>query len=209
MITHIGTLLKREREGKGITLEEVERSTHIRQINLIALEEGRWEHFSSQTYIQGVIKRYGALLSLDEERLIAYFRREYAKREKFRFQKRVVSAQFTPQSKRVIQALVICIVILFGSFFGYQLYLYVKPPEVTILEPQRTVFKRENKITIKGTAPKETVVRVNGRQAYLDDKNIFQIDVALPEEKNMITIEAIGANGRRTIIVKEYFREKN
>ncbi|OGK31639.1 hypothetical protein A3B02_00050 [Candidatus Roizmanbacteria bacterium RIFCSPLOWO2_01_FULL_42_14] len=208
MITNIGQLLKRERERQGISLEQVEKETHIRQISLIALEEEQWEHFPSRTYIQGAIKRYGAFLGLDEEKLIAYFRREYEKHEKIRFKRKTVASQFVPQRARIMRLLIALIIMAFGSFFGYQTYLYLKPPKVIILEPQRTIFKREDKITVKGTAPKETIIKINGRQAYLDDKNVFQLNVALPDEKNKVVIEATGANGRKTIIEKEYLRER-
>ena len=96
------------------------------------------------------------------------------------------------------------IVLFFGAFFSYQIYLFSVPPKVTILEPQKTTFRREKKFTLKGTAHKETVILVNGRQAFLDDKNMFQIDIPLTEKENKVVIVATGANGKKTTIEKIY-----
>lgn len=204
MITNIGQLLKKERENKGITLEQVEKETRIRMVNLKAIESEDWSQFQSRTYVQGVIKRYGSFLDLDAEKLSAYFRRDYEKRENLKFKKKAEHTQFTPKNKLFLQLLIGFIVLFFGTFFSYQIYLFSVPPSVTILEPTKTTFKREKKFTLKGTAKKETVIMVNGRQAFLDDKNIFTIDIPLTEKENKVKIVATGANGKKTILEKTY-----
>lgn len=204
MITNVGQLLKKERENKGITLEQVEKETRIRMVNLKAIESEDWSQFQSRTYVQGVIKRYGSFLDLDAEKLSAYFRRDYEKRENLKFKKKAEHTQFTPKNKLFLQLLIGFIVLFFGTFFSYQIYLFSVPPSVTILEPTKTTFKREKKFTLKGTAKKETVIMVNGRQAFLDDKNIFTIDIPLTEKENKVKIVATGANGKKTILEKTY-----
>ncbi|MBP9797811.1 helix-turn-helix domain-containing protein [Candidatus Woesebacteria bacterium] len=206
MITNVGQLLKKERENKDITLEQVEKETRIRLINLKAIESEDWSQFQSRTYVQGVIKRYGSFLGLDAEKLSAYFRRDYEKLENLKFKKKAEHSQFTPNNKRFLQLLISVVVLLFGFFFSYQIYLFSVPPKVTILEPTKTTFRRENKFTLKGTAKKETVIMVNGRQAFLDEKNIFQIDIPLTEKENKVTIVATGANGKKTTLEKTYIR---
>ncbi len=206
MITNVGQLLKKERENKKITLEQVEKETRIRIVNLKAIESEDWSQFQSRTYVQGVIKRYGSFLGLDAEKLSAYFRRDYEKRESLKFKRKAEHTQFTPQNKRFLQILIVVITLLFGAFFSYQIYLFSVPPSVTILEPQKDIFRREKKFTLKGTANKETIIMVNGRQAFLDDKNIFQIDIPLTEKENKVIIVATGANGKKTTIEKVYTR---
>lgn len=208
MITNVGKLLRKERENQNISLETVEKETRIRKKNLEAIENEAWDMFPSRTYIQGIIKRYGVFLGLDEEKLAAYFRREYEQLENVRFKKKAVKNQFIPFSKRVVQAATAGIIFAFLIFFGYQLYLFNKPPKITITAPERTVFKRESKITIRGTAPAETIVEVNGQQAILDDQNRFEADVPLTQEKNTVTIIATGANGKKTTITKEYIKQE-
>lgn len=208
MITNIGTLLKNEREKKGISLEDVEKDTHVRLKNLVAIENEEWDGFPSRTYIQGIIKRYGRYLEMDEEKLIAYFRRDYERLENVKFKERTTKSQFTPQKKRLVQVSVALIILLFSSFFGYQMYLYLKPPEIVITEPTETVFKRKDKITLSGTAPAETVVTVNGVEVFLDEDNTFTTDIPLTEENNPVVIEATGANGKKTVVNRVFEKEE-
>lgn len=208
MITNIGALLKRERTQKGISLEEVEKATKIRKKNLIAIESEDWSVFPSRTYIQGIIKRYGSYLELDQEKLAAYFRREYEKHESLKFKQKAVKNEFTPFKKRLVHLTVFFLVIIFSSFFGYQVYLFLKPPEVIITAPSQDSFKRTDRITLQGTAPKESIITVNGKEVFLDDNQIFETDIALTERRNVVVIEAIGANGKRTIIEKVFTKEE-
>lgn len=207
MITHVGTLLKEEREKQGLTLEQVEKDTHMRRKNLLAIEEERWDEFPSWTYVQGIIKGYARYLKLDEAKITAYFRREYEHLENMKFKERAVKGQFTPKRKRFIQMLVVLLILFFTAFFGYQIYLYIKPPEIAILEPTATTFKRKDKITLTGHAPSETLIKVNGKEVYLDDQNIFQTDVPLTRDRNPVVIEATGANGKKTILRRVFIKE--
>ena len=206
MISNIGSLLKKEREKRKIPLEEIEKATRIRLKNLIAIEKEDWDQFPSRTYIQGIIKRYGAFLELDEQKLIAYFRRDYERHESIKFKQRTVKKQFTPQKKRLVQLAVALVILSFTGFFGYQVYLYMRPPTLTVLEPTATTFKRKDKVTLKGQAPAETVITVNGQEAFLDDNNIFEADIPLVNDKNPVIIVAIGANGKKTVIKKVFER---
>lgn len=207
MITHVGQLLKEEREKQDITLEQVEKATHMRLKNLLAIEEERWDEFPSRTYVQGIIKGYARYLKLDESKITAYFRREYEQLENMKFKERAVKSQFTPKRKRFIQGVIVLLILFFTAFFSYQIYLYVKPPTITIISPQTSTFKRKDKITLIGRAPKETLIKVNGKEVYLDDKEIFQTDIPLTEKKNVVIIEATGANGRESILQKTFIRK--
>ena len=208
MVTHVGTILKNERERQNISLEDVEKATRIRTKNLIAIEDENWDIFPSRTYVQGIIKRYSRFLNLSEQKLLAYFRRDYERHENIKFKKRTAKEQFTPRKKRIIQAIVLGIVVSFAGFFGYQVHLYLKPPEVIILEPHESTFKRKDKITLKGQAPEETIITVNDTEVLLDDKNIFEVDIPLVQDINPVTIVAVGANGKKTVIERVLKKEK-
>lgn len=204
MVTNVGELLKKERLRQGLSLEEVEKSTRIRQKNLAAIEGSRWTHFSSRTYIQGIIGTYGRFLELDEEKILAYFRREYERHEQLKFKKRTSATQFIPLTKRVVRLTVILLIVLFSLFFSYQLHLYLAPPKLEILEPTKTQFKREEKITLKGKVEKDTTIHINGKQIFPDEHYVFSYNVALTESRNKVVIEATGANGRKTTITKVF-----
>lgn len=202
----VGRLLKEAREKKEITLEKIEKDTRIRLKNLQAIEDERWEEFPSKTYIQGVITSYGNYLELDTTKLLAYFRREYEQREKLKFKAKATKDQFTPQTKRVIRYAVLTVITLFVIYFGYQVSTLFTPPDIEILEPSETTTSKQ-KILLKGRTEKDTIVTVNDERVYLDDENIFQTEIPLTRDENMVKIEATGANGRTRTLEQIYIRE--
>ncbi|OGK60453.1 hypothetical protein A3G65_00250 [Candidatus Roizmanbacteria bacterium RIFCSPLOWO2_12_FULL_37_7b] len=206
MITNIGDELKKQREKNKLTLEDVEHATKIRIKNLTAIEEGNWDFFPSRTYIQGIISSYGKFLELDEQKLIAYFRREYEQRDQLKFKARTTKEQFTPQAKKMIKMVIILIIIAFVGYFGYQLKLYYTPPKVVIIEPKQTLFSKD-KITLKGSTENDSTILVNEEEVFLNEKNIFETEIPLPDEKNEVIIEVIGANGRKTVVKKVYLKK--
>lgn len=203
-----GEILKRERNNLRLTLEDVERSTRIRKKNLEAVERNDWKRFPSKTYILGIIKSYGKFLNLDQEKLEAFFRREYERKEDLRFKRRLSKHYLTPQTKKVFKLAVAAIALVFFLYFGYQLKLYFSPPSVKILKPTETKFRREKSVEIIGQTEHEALVTVNGERVYLDKNNIFKISVPLSHEKNEVTIEVTGVNGRKTVIKKVFEKTK-
>ncbi len=69
----IGRTLRETRERLGLTLEEVERSIHIRVERLIALEKGDFDALASQAQARGFLGNYADFLGLDREEILAQF----------------------------------------------------------------------------------------------------------------------------------------
>jgi cytoskeletal protein RodZ len=61
----IGQTLRETRERLGLTLEEIERTTHIRAARLEALERGELESMPSQAQARGFLRNYAEALGLD------------------------------------------------------------------------------------------------------------------------------------------------
>lgn len=203
-----GDILKRTRKEKGLSLTDVEKETKIRRKYLSAVEDSKWSSFSSRTYVQGVVSSYARYLGLDEQRLLAFFRREYEQKESGNhFKKSVSRDYFRPRAKKMFITIVSLIFFLFTVYFGYQLSLFLRPPTVEILEPKQTIF-RKDVVEIVGKTEKEAIVTVNSRRVYLDDNNQFRADVPLIDQKNEVIVEVIGANGKKTV-VKRIFEKRN
>lgn len=206
MIT-VGDILKKERIKKNFTLEDIEKITKIRKKNLIALEAGDWKKFPSKMYIVGIINTYSQFLSLDSQKLNAFFRREYERKEEINFKTGVDKSKVTPQKKRNFRLLITAVTFVFLCYFGYQVKQYLTPPRVEILEPTRKEFVIEDKVELKGVTQKEVIVFVNGERVYLDKNNIFRTYISLSKAQNKVTIEATGANGRKTVLTREYLKK--
>jgi len=70
IFTEIGQTLRKQREALGLTLDEVERYTHLRQHYITSLEEGRLENMPSTVQSRGMLSNYATFLNLDEESIL-------------------------------------------------------------------------------------------------------------------------------------------
>lgn len=61
----LGEMLKTAREGRGLTLEDVERDTYIRKYLLEALEQNKTDVFPSPIIARGLIRNYAKYLKLN------------------------------------------------------------------------------------------------------------------------------------------------
>lgn len=64
-MAQLGEMLKRAREEQGLTLDEAEQTTHIRQNLLEALEENNFKAFPSPVIARGMIRNYAKFLGLN------------------------------------------------------------------------------------------------------------------------------------------------
>jgi cytoskeletal protein RodZ len=194
----VGILLKQTREKLKYSLKDAEKHIKIRQKYIAALEQDSWELFTSKIYIEGVLKNYARFLQLDEAKVIAFFRREYEKKEEIRFKRRVHEKYLSPDSKKTLRSLFIGMGILIGLYVAFQFYLYLKPPHLRIQIPQTVVTKNIDRMTITGDTEKEAVLTINSERVYLDKDGRFEYILPLKRTKNVVNFDVVGANGKKT-----------
>lgn len=68
-----GEHLKRERELRGVSIEEVSSATRISTKFLQAIEHGQWEHLPGGAFNRGFIRSASKYLGLDEENMVAEY----------------------------------------------------------------------------------------------------------------------------------------
>ena len=75
---HLAEILKRTREARGLTLDEVVEITRVRRAFLEALEQAAYDVLPSRAFAIGHVKAYAKALGLDEEALADMFKVEVA-----------------------------------------------------------------------------------------------------------------------------------
>ncbi|OGK22031.1 hypothetical protein A3C23_03025 [Candidatus Roizmanbacteria bacterium RIFCSPHIGHO2_02_FULL_37_13b] len=203
-----GTILNKERIRRELSIEDVEKKTRIRKKYLSAIENDDWSIFPSKTYILGILKSYGKFLDLDGDKLTAFFRREYEKKEEIRFKRKVPKTYLTPNTKRALSTLMFIFILCFIAYFGFQLKLLFSTPNVEILSPTKNLFIKEEFVELVGKTDKETIIIVNGEKIIPDKNSIFRTKIPLAAEVNKVVIEVTGANGRKTILTRYFERKK-
>jgi cytoskeletal protein RodZ len=202
----VGEILKKERLNKGLTLAIIEKQLKVREKFIKAIEDNNWEFFSSKIYITGILKNYSRILGLEPKRVLAFFRRDYEKKEDIRFKKKVSSSDLTSGSKRVFRLIIFATILIFVIYFGYQLRLYFQPPKLVILSPKTTSFTTENKIKVTGQTEKDAIVTIVNQRVYLASDGTFSYELPLKEGENRIIIELTGANGKKAKVEKTFIK---
>lgn len=122
----IGEILKKAREARKLSIEDVNRETKI-SVNVIrALEQDDMESFASETYLKGFLKNYAIYLGLDANKLWGMLSRQHGKVPD-------VSGTFWDieeavreeklKSPRIVQRIVIPLLVIVILVLGF---LYVK-----------------------------------------------------------------------------------
>jgi cytoskeleton protein RodZ len=94
--TPFGEHLKREREMRGVTLEEISAATRIAPRFLLALENEQWDQLPGGVFNRGFIRAIARFLGLDEDTLVS----EYALETKGRTEPGVVADPPLESSRR-------------------------------------------------------------------------------------------------------------
>jgi len=74
----LGKFLRKERETRNISLEEVSQFTKIKQHHLKAIEEGRPDLLPPTPYVKGYLNVYAKYLTLDPKNVVLRYE-EYLK----------------------------------------------------------------------------------------------------------------------------------
>src|SRR4051812_32469456 len=69
----LGNTLSRARRARGITIEDVERDTHVSRRYLQALETEDYSIFPAPVYARGFLRTYSRYLGLNPEELVRVF----------------------------------------------------------------------------------------------------------------------------------------
>jgi cytoskeletal protein RodZ len=116
--TPFGEHLKREREMRGVSLEEISAATRISTRFLAAMENDQWDQLPGGVFNRGFIRSIARYLGLDEDSLVAEYALGTAANEEVR-----AAAQRAAEIPRNWQPAVVVIVIILaiggGVFAAY------------------------------------------------------------------------------------------
>ena len=203
----VGSILKNEREKKGLLLSDVEKQIKVREKYLKAIEDENWNYFSSKIYITGILKNYSRVLDLDHKKVLAFFRRDYERKEEVKFRRKVESSYLTSETKKFLKIGLIVITLFFVTYFVLQLKTYFSPPTFTLLSPTVTNFSIEKNVRIVGKVEKDTSVTISGERIYQNKEGVFNYELSLNEGTNKILINLVGANGKKAIFEKTFYKK--
>lgn len=203
-----GKLLHDERKKKGLDIEHVALSIKIRKDYLNAIEVDDFSVFESPVYAKGFIKLYARFLGVDEETVMALYRRFVNIDDKskgasvIKENSRVPKFNIVITSKTLAIGAIVTVLLIIFSYLLVQVYYFQKPPNLQISMPTNEKTETENRmITVGGYTDISASVLVNDSMVSVDEKGYFETDVSLRLGDNVIIVKAVFQDtvGRETI----------
>jgi cytoskeleton protein RodZ len=135
-----GDRLKREREMRGITLDEITESTKISRRHLEALESEHFEQLPGGVFNKGFVRAYARFLGIDEDQAVADYsaasNEQPEPENKFPLEIHEESnRELNPRRSKV--PLVFALAALLGVLVGYGFWMKSKPHSSTAVESTR------------------------------------------------------------------------
>ncbi len=138
-----GDRMKREREMRGITLEEIAESTKIGTRSLRALEQEDFEKLPGGIFTKGFVRAYARYLGIDEEQAVSDYMAAFGEREQQQLPEPPSAAPpseaAASHARRNTLAAVLALVLLAAA--GWQLYprlagAHAEPPAPPALKAE-------------------------------------------------------------------------
>jgi cytoskeleton protein RodZ len=157
-----GDRLRREREMRGISLDEIATATKISSRNLRAIEEEKFNQLPGGIFNKGFVRAYAKFLGIDEEQMVAEYvtasaDTEAAREQKLKSDLSKVEFKRDDEDQREISlepksqwgTIAVIVLIAVAAFGGYQYYqrkkaerqqqAQIPPPVVTQTTPTQTL----------------------------------------------------------------------
>jgi len=140
MELELGTLLKKAREEKGLSLDDIQEETKIRKKYLEAIEENNFDILPGNVYLKVFIKGYAREVDINYQALLENYEVLHIKEEKeSNLQKdyldgtKVSSGSKNKDRKKPFKIIFIILLILFLGAAAVYTYQYINSSEIRLL----------------------------------------------------------------------------
>jgi len=140
----LGEYLKREREIRGITLEDISRVTKINLRMLKALEENEYTVLSAPLFVKGFIRAYCRFVGLDGDDAVLRYEQCLKAQEEEKV--KIEALKDTPPLSRFLYVMIISVFLVFILALGiYTLFKGISNPagheEVVLVDSSESMTK--------------------------------------------------------------------
>lgn len=196
----LGSIIKDTRLKKEMSLEMLEDATKIKKQFLSAIETQKWESLPDYPVLQGFVRLIGHALDIDENKLIAFLRRDYPPKQ-LRVSPKpdlVEKWKWTPRLTFVFGALFVFLIL--AGYLVYQYINFVRPPRLIITAPEENAKVIDNFIVVSGETADDAVVRVNNQPFVVDANGHFSGEIEVSKDTSEIEVKATSRTGKETLI---------
>lgn len=190
----LGTLLKKARQNKGLTIDQIQEETKIRKKYLLAMEENNFDVLPGTVYLKVFVKGYARLVDLNYQALLDNYPVLHQEEEKL---DRTADQEYLGSTnlkrgpakyktyKNIFKWVVLvffAFVLILGGVFAYQ---YFTNAELRLLnEPQ--VEENIDQAAENQSENQASISELNNNQEEIAEDNTVQPEEDLESESNNI-----------------------
>ena len=222
----IGEAWKKERESRGMTLDEVTAALHVSKKYLRGIEEGDYTGWPERVFSSGYIRAYAKLLSQDPEPVLSeYYRhieKQSVKESETQIKPEWLERERRRGSRKVTYTLAAAVVLLVGlvlAWYGRRMaFRPVPAPQVKVTSlPAPAPSPTENAAIAApeapATAPQSSVASVGGvgpvkspYQLFLESVELtwlmYTLDDGQPMDVMLYPGDKISIQAKKKILLK-------
>lgn len=208
----LGSRLKKIREEKKVSLQEVEDATKVQKKYLEAIENGDYQNLPGDIYVKAWIKKYADFLEIDSQDFIVDYKIEKDISNKILGKKNTgtsfgLKKDIWPASKIMRYIAAIVVVVSLVTYLALEVRNIISPPEVEIYFPESNYRTIENNIEISGKTESEAILNINNEQVLLEDDGSFKEKINLVVGLNNLQISVKKKHSQTKIVELIIYRE--
>ncbi len=210
----LSDLLNRRRTELELSLDEIERNTHIRKKYLKQLEKGDYSELPNDVYTRGYVKNYADFLGFDTKEILKLYSRERyeydaslgksAKATRVKGIKPIGAQTYTITPKSILLILTSLFVLVMVGYVSWQFSQLSAPPIIRLTNQEKTSTDASYAI-ISGEVDSGSDVFINDSPILTSPDGSFSDRVMLVNGSNQIKVSArnkFGKESSKTIIVE-------
>lgn len=195
-----GQVIKEVRKNHGLTLTDLERETKIKRNFLEALEKQKWDKLPNYPVVAGFVRSIGHVLDVDDNKLIAFLRRDYPPKALPINPKPDIKEKFTWGPKLTFALGVLAVVLIVSGYLTYQYVEFVNPPKLTIDNPRESIVIEKAMVYVSGSTAADATVKVNNQPLVVDEEGKFEGTIDITPETGEIVVTARSRAGKETTV---------
>jgi transcriptional regulator with XRE-family HTH domain len=202
----LGEKLKKLRESKRISLNDVSYATGIQVKYLEYLENGNYEKLPVDVYIKGFIRKYAEFMGMEEAGFLRIYEKEREIKKNLDKNRKSNNTKINPINisafvftpKKLIFFLVF-ILVGGGIFLLYkEIGSFAENPKLVILNPENNSRVKGNSLSMEGITEKDGLLFINDHPILVNEDGKFKENITLQSGSNVINIKAVNKFKKET-----------
>jgi cytoskeletal protein RodZ len=193
-----GGVLKYKREKIGLTVEQAANRLKIQEKYIIALESDNSAVFDSRVIARGFLIKYCRFLSLDPDKILPFWRRDFTVVTKHPHQEESIKKRLrvTPA---IFSILIVLFIVLAFITVGYVQYLgFKRPPRIDLYSPKDGQSLQESFFELSGHVNGASELFLNNTLIDADSNGRFFENIEISSGSNKFTLKAVSPLGRES-----------